>query len=399
MAEKKKPNATTADARAGYDIYRRAGGNISREDLNARLYAARYGEVSDRTFTHYRNLYRDGFQRYVPINRYDVARAAVPFEGAYAAGRHSFAEADLGVEVTLAKRNKLYTVSGAVTAQSETGAVLTFVEPEVVEGLRKLKVGTDTMLSIRYLESGTTLSGMVSVVDIAESVATIEVQYERLVPVIDLGMASPMPTSTYQCVVGADESEDLSLEVASVRIFQFFELVEGVRSVVNRAASRGNGNLQAEPAELQSLRVASPAQTVLTYAVSAGGLLVAITTSVAKLAEAAKNAVEARSSWLDVREKEREAESRAQYEAAKAAKVAIENEIVAETLAQLRSVPATANAEPTEAESILRRQVFPAITALGESGATMFSVHEMQKANELSETPAGTAAHDEAIER
>lgn len=51
-------NATPRDTRAGFDIYRAAGGDLSLDELNAQLYEAGYGPVSNRTLDHYRNLTR-----------------------------------------------------------------------------------------------------------------------------------------------------------------------------------------------------------------------------------------------------------------------------------------------------------------------------------------------------
>ena len=68
-------NATPRDTRAGFDIYQSADGAISLDDLNARLARAGYGPVARRTLTHYRHLVEAGYNRYIAINRFDVARA------------------------------------------------------------------------------------------------------------------------------------------------------------------------------------------------------------------------------------------------------------------------------------------------------------------------------------
>ncbi|MCP3938386.1 MAG: hypothetical protein GY708_23815 [Actinomycetia bacterium] len=46
-------NATPRDTRAGFDLYRSAGGAISLDDLNEQLVEAGYGPVAQRTLTHY----------------------------------------------------------------------------------------------------------------------------------------------------------------------------------------------------------------------------------------------------------------------------------------------------------------------------------------------------------
>ena len=67
-------NATEHDARAGYEIYRAVDGNISRDDLNARLQQAKNNTIANRTFMHYRRLLDANHDEYVPINQFDVGR-------------------------------------------------------------------------------------------------------------------------------------------------------------------------------------------------------------------------------------------------------------------------------------------------------------------------------------
>lgn len=70
------PNASPTDAKAGFEIYRQSGGVTSLENLNRRLVETDHGPVSQRTFRHYRRLVDTGISDYIPINRFDVARAS-----------------------------------------------------------------------------------------------------------------------------------------------------------------------------------------------------------------------------------------------------------------------------------------------------------------------------------
>lgn len=96
-------NATYRDCRAGFDVFRRYGGSIARDNLNLELVEAGYGVVSDRAFRHYRKLLRSGFDRYISINRFDISRAAIPFEDASANPRYHFDQTDQGVRLLIAK--------------------------------------------------------------------------------------------------------------------------------------------------------------------------------------------------------------------------------------------------------------------------------------------------------
>ena len=69
-------NATTRDARAGFAMYLQSSEGITLDVINARLEASGYGAIAQRTLTHYRKLVSAGFNRYISINRFDVARAS-----------------------------------------------------------------------------------------------------------------------------------------------------------------------------------------------------------------------------------------------------------------------------------------------------------------------------------
>ena len=70
------PNASSSDAEAGFGIYQRNDGRISFENLNNQLVETGHGTVSQRMFTHYGRLIDAGIGDYIPINRFDVARAS-----------------------------------------------------------------------------------------------------------------------------------------------------------------------------------------------------------------------------------------------------------------------------------------------------------------------------------
>ena len=83
-------NATTRDARAGFAIYVQSSGGITLDAINARLEASGYGAIAQRTLTHYRNLVKAGFDRYISINRFDVARASRAYENMSTLSRYRY---------------------------------------------------------------------------------------------------------------------------------------------------------------------------------------------------------------------------------------------------------------------------------------------------------------------
>ncbi|MCB1026156.1 MAG: hypothetical protein KDB24_00140 [Microthrixaceae bacterium] len=259
-------NATPRDARAGFDIFRSGGGEANLEDLNAKLYEAGYGPISQRTFRHYRNLTDAGFSRYVSINRFDVARSADPYGNRSAKPDYFYGASDQGVEVVFAKSNKLMETIGRATQVGEVGALLQFDEHEVVLGLRKLKPQPGDMVTVRYLELGRSLGGSVVEADVASDPAVVEIEYGRLITVASLGVGEPLPTSETRFVLTGPGQNENSLDLAGQRLYHFFEVIEGVRSVANRAASQQQSPAYAPPPELLRLSIASPAEVALEIA-------------------------------------------------------------------------------------------------------------------------------------
>jgi len=259
-------NASPRDARAGFDIYRSAGGHISLDELNARLYEAGYGPVHQRSLTHYRNLTNAGYSRYIPINRFDVARAADPYGDPSSNARYSYEKADQGVSVVFAKSNKLMETYGRATEIGEVGALLRFEEREVIDGLRKLKPQPGDMVTVRYLELGRTFGGTVVEADVKSDPAVVEIEYGRLITIASLGMGEPLPTAEARFVLSGPGEHDTRLDAAGQRLYHFFELVEGLRSVANEAGSHQDQPVYAAPPDLRLLSVASPAEIILELA-------------------------------------------------------------------------------------------------------------------------------------
>jgi hypothetical protein len=259
-------NATPRDTRAGFDIYKSAGGAIDLDDLNARLSDAGYGPVAERSLRHYRKLLDAGYTRYISINRFDVARAATPYENASANGRYDYRQADLGVNVIFAKSSSLFEASGRATEVGEVGAMLRFVDTEVVKGLRKVKPQPGEMVTLRYLETGRSMSGRVIEVDLTSERALVEIEYSRLLSIADIGIGEPLPVGDARFVIRGPDDEVQTLDVVGRRLFLFFEALEGVRALSNAASAQQVVPTYAPPPVLKRLSVASPADLLLELA-------------------------------------------------------------------------------------------------------------------------------------
>lgn len=369
-------NATPRDTRAGFDLFRSAGGDISLDDLNAQLFEAGYGPVAARTLRHYRNLLDAGFNRYVSINRFDVARASAPFENASGNGRYEFVEADLGVRVIFAKANKLLETSGRAVEIGEVGAMLRFDEPEVIGGLRKLKPQPGDMVTLRYLEAGRTVGGRVVEADVKSEPASIEIEYARLISIAAVGIGEPLPVAEAHFVLSGPTDDVQTLDMASRRLYHFFELVEGVRALSNEAGAKQAQPVYAQPAVLTSLSVASPADLVIAVAEQVQalfpwGLAAGVLKAVASLPEKRKSWYEGTGQKkqntlldLEVRQKQLEVDLK------ELDRVRLEEEsaLRGEILERLRSSFPDSTIDDAEASTTIDEHILPSLRALGRIG-------------------------------
>ncbi|WP_040491061.1 hypothetical protein [Ilumatobacter nonamiensis] len=258
-------NASPRDARAGYQIYRGAGGEIGLDDLNERLVTAGYGPVSMRMLTHYRHLADAGYNRYISINRFDVARAASRHEDLGASPRYPFFERGEGVRLLVAKGSRLWTAYASVEAVGEAGAVLRFVDDEYATGLAQIKARSGDDVSISFLESGVEQSGRVVEVDLGAQPPMMEIQFAGLVSLADLAVGQPAPTVPLGFRLRTrDDAEPPTTDQLGRRLHSVFELVDELRSIANTAVGPTGAGRYSAPAVVERLSVASPADVVLT---------------------------------------------------------------------------------------------------------------------------------------
>lgn len=252
-------NATPRDTRAGFDLFRSAGGASSLADLNQQLMRAGYGPVSQRTFTHYRRLIETGYNRYISINRFDVARASIAYQNASAMGRYRYRDTTLGVRIVFAKSSRLFEAYGNSTEVGDVGAVIEFSDEQVIQGLQNLKPSAGDMVTMRYLEAGRTIGGRVIESDLRSTPAIVEIEYARLMSIADIVAGSPLPTEPVQFTIVSQDDEVQTLDLVGRRFYHFFELLEGVRALANTAGSQRENPVYAPPPVLEQLVISSPA--------------------------------------------------------------------------------------------------------------------------------------------
>lgn len=332
--------------------------------------------MSARTFGHYRKLLRAGFSRYVSINRFDVARAAEPFEGASADARYDYIETDLGVLVVFAKSNKLLETFGRSTQQGEVGALLRFEEPEVIQGLRNLKPQPGDMVTIRYLEAGRTAGGRVVEADLKSEPAIIEIEYAQLLSIASLEIGTALPASDVRFVLRGPGEDEQTLDLASRRMYHFFEFIEGVRAVSNRASSQQSRPSYAEPPILRSLSVASPADLLILMADATRdlipwGIVYGALRAASALPEKRKQWYEGTGLKLDnaiKAESSREARLLAEKKELEVERQTRENDLVQELIKRVRAVFPDSTASDEAIARYTTEFVLPPLRGLAEAG-------------------------------
>lgn len=252
-------NATPADARAGFEIFRASGGTASLDEINAALKRAKHGEIHDRSVRHYANLLRAGYDRYVSVNRFDVASASRAYENSSALGRYQYLPSQAGVRMTFARDGDLMEVIGATERLGDVGAQLVFDNPGDAIGLAKAKLHSNQMVRLDFLDPARSTAARVIEIEIAGDRASVEVEFSRLQSVVDYTGRDPLPTERFEFRLVPTDDDDQAADLVGRRIYYFLELVEASRSLVNEYLESNDSEQFATPAAIASLRVESPA--------------------------------------------------------------------------------------------------------------------------------------------
>ena len=357
------PNATPEDTRAGFEIYRSMQKPLDRTQLNIQLRAAGYGPVSERTFGHYSKLVRAGFNRYIAINRFDVARASRAYENASAMARYRYLHTDVGVRVVFVKSNQLFEATGRATQVSDPGAVVSFTSLEIVHGLRALGPRVGDMLSMSYLDTGRAVNGRVADVFFTAERCTVEVEFAELNSITDLGSFASTPTQSVRFVLHAHTDASHTVDLVGRQIYFFLELLEGARALVNRASADSGGGYTAPPI-LRQLRAESPVSMVVdlwpwvaTVVGTVGGVLLG-----------ARHAVETRLRWHEGTGKKLDNQDRIALRGARQQARAAESASCDETVELLRQAFPGSEISRDTVEQLMLRDVFPHVHDLGRFG-------------------------------
>ncbi len=370
-------NATPRATRAGFDLYQSAGGSLSLDELNEQLVAAGYGPVSQRTFTHYRHLDEAGYNRYVSINRFDVARASMAYDNASALGRYRYWDTSLGVQVVLAKSDRLLEAFGTATELGDVGAIVEFDDPSMVEGLKNLKPRVGDSVTLRFIDRQTTVAGRVVDRDLESDPARLEVEYARLTSLAEVDPRTPLQLKPVQFRIVGQDDEQLTLDLLGRRLYHFFGLLEGLRALANRAGGQSTEPVYAAPPLVQELRVASPADLLAQIPPEIVKLLPwwLATSTLKKIWEVP----EKRNTWLDgdlKQETKRRAKMENDYRQAQLEAEQGERQLAQTVVDKLRTVFPDSEMSNEDVLATIDQHVLPHLRALGTSGVSDIEVDE-----------------------
>lgn len=134
--------ASTADAAAGWEIYRDSDFALTLDEINATLQRRGHAPVSLRTYRHYGKLQRYGYERYVPINQLDVKTLRDPFIDQARRGREHPIQTLTEIELRVLVGDEIRAFSGTAVELSSTEVVVRLVGEEMAQFFSELGSAT-----------------------------------------------------------------------------------------------------------------------------------------------------------------------------------------------------------------------------------------------------------------
>ena len=259
-------NAKTRDARAGFAIFLQQQGGIELEAINMRLEKSGYGPVSPRMVTHYRNLIKAGFNRYISINRFDVARASRAYENMSSLGRYRYRSVSQPVNMIFMKNDRLLQTQGHIIKISDVGAVIEIPENVALHELRTFRPAHRDTVILHYTNRSDAVKSRVMEVDLERSPAIVEVEHSSLTSIADIDSASLLSTRLFRFTLVPEHDSEITFDVLGRRLHHFFDILEGLRALLNEAGRSSDQYTYAPPPVIEEVRLSSPAHLALQIA-------------------------------------------------------------------------------------------------------------------------------------
>lgn len=256
-------NATIRDARAGFAIYLRASEGVDLDEINAKLEKSGHSRIAQRTLTHYRNLVKAGFNRYISINRFDVARASRAYENMSSLSRYRYRSVDQPVYIQFSKHARVCEMNGQLTAIGDVGAMIEFSGESDIAELRHFRPLRGGSILLDLAPAGPQVSGTIVDIDLKSSSPTVEVEYAQLLSLDMIAESRVLLTTPFLVRILASDDEHPTIDVVGRRLHHVFELIEGLRAVMNEAGRHCKDGIYAAPPVVKEIRVSSPAVLIL----------------------------------------------------------------------------------------------------------------------------------------
>ena len=261
-------NASPADTRAGWSLYHAQIEKPSLAELNALLSVAGFGPVSPRTFDHYRDLERAGYESYLAINRFDVARASRPFENVSASGRYRTTPSELSVQFSVVRESDVFVATAVVRELSDSGAVIVVVGVEEIAGLKRAKLASAETVSVTFPGLQRSVLARVTEISQAADAVSVEIEFSRLRSISEFVDVSALPIERFSIRVTGQSDDERSADLVARRIYYTLDLIESCRNLLNELLLASEEEVDAErqliePASIVRLQVASPLEMVV----------------------------------------------------------------------------------------------------------------------------------------
>lgn len=168
--------ASTADAAAGWEIYRDSDFALTLDEINATLQRRGYAPISLRTYQHYGKLQRYGYQRYVPINQLDVKTLRDPFIDQARRGREHPIQTLTEVELRVLVADEIRAFSGTAIELSSTEVVVRLVGDEMAQFFSELGSATPVG-ELLFRSTGELRRGLIErlTLDVDQGLSTVRV--------------------------------------------------------------------------------------------------------------------------------------------------------------------------------------------------------------------------------
>ncbi|MHB1980329.1 MAG: hypothetical protein ACYCOS_01235 [Sulfobacillus sp.] len=295
------------------------------------------------------------------------------------------------MSVIIAKRNRLYEAIGTAVEIGDTGATLRFEDKAYIENLRRLKPQPGSVVTVHFLDTDrASTARLVDPPILVDKKLFMDVEYMRLLSLAtvtsDVTLAKTVEVR-YRLIT--DSSESLTIDLVGRRLYHFFELLEGARSLANASKPQEGKREYTAPFVLKSLTVRSPMSVVaqlypvVEELIGVMGALVALAKVAASVrrdianADLAERQIALTDRQIELTETEIEL-SRLDLEIKKG-----EDRVIRDLITRTREASPECKLTDTQLRDFVRKHLIPPATKLGESGVDNISAEGVAEVSSL----------------